>query len=254
MSAASVAAYEGTVAHHRVEPDRTFTPRLFLAFVDVDALPGSLDPVPGWSARRRAVVHFRRTDFFDGSDRPLGDAVRDLVAERIGRRPVGRIDLLAHLRTVGWLFNPLAVYYCWTPAGDALDALVLEVTNTPWGERHWYVIDATAGSPVVTPKAMHVSPFLPMDLQYRISWTPPGNALRLTIEVERAGTRVFTAGLELRRVDLDPRHAVGLLLRHPLLPLRVTLGIHRQALVLFLRRVTWFRHPRPAPTQKATIR
>jgi DUF1365 family protein len=244
----AVAAYAGTAAHHRVEPDRTFAPKLFLAFVDVDALPGSLDPLPGWSGRRRALVHYRRRDFFDGSDRPLGDAVRDLVTARLGRRPTGRIDLLAHLRTAGWLFNPLAVYYCWNPAGDGLDALVLEVTNTPWGERHWYVIDARAGSPVLTPKAMHVSPFLPMDLQYRIAWTPPGPGLALTITVERAGTRVFTAGLDLRRVDLDARRAVGLVLRHPLLPLRVSLGIHRQALVLFLRRVTWFRHPHTAPS------
>ncbi|MEP6625447.1 MAG: DUF1365 domain-containing protein [Acidimicrobiia bacterium] len=248
----SVAAYAGTVAHRRVSPERTFTPKLFLSFVDVDALPGSLDPVPGWSARRWAVVRYHRADFFDGSDRPLGDAVRDLVAARIGRRPTGRVDLLAHLRTAGWLFNPLAVYYCWTPDGDALDALVLEVTNTPWGERHWYVIDATLDSPVTTPKAMHVSPFLPMDLDYRISWTSPGPTLRLTIAVERAGTPVLTAGLDLHRVDLDSRHAVGLLVRHPLLPLRVTLGIRRQALVLFLRRVRRFRHPAPTPTQKAS--
>jgi hypothetical protein len=99
---------------------------------------------------------------------------------------------------------------------------------------------------------MHVSPFLPMDLQYRISWTVPGPTLRLTITVERDGATVFTAGLDLQRTELDARRAAGLLLRHPLLPLRVSLGIHRQAVALFLRHVPWFRHPRTGPTPKAS--
>ena len=103
----AVAVYEGTARHRRFTPVvREFAPRLFLAYLDVDALPGSLDPLPGWSARRRAPVHFRRRDFFDGQAGPLGEAVRDLVEERLGRRPEGPIHLLANLRTFGWLFNP----------------------------------------------------------------------------------------------------------------------------------------------------
>ena len=120
---ARTALYEGTVAHFRFGADaREFTPRLFLAYLDVDALPASLDAVPLWSARRAAPIRFRRGDFFDGTERPLGESVRDLVEERLGHRPTGPIFLLAHLRTLGWLFNPLAVYYCWAPDGAALDA------------------------------------------------------------------------------------------------------------------------------------
>ncbi len=105
--------YRGTVCHRRTEPvTREFTPGLSLAYLDVDELPDSLDGLPLWSARRPAPVWFRRPDFFDGGDSPLGDAVRDLVAARLGRRPTGRVHLLAHLRTFGWLHNPLAVYYC----------------------------------------------------------------------------------------------------------------------------------------------
>ena len=142
----ALAVYEGTARHRRLTPRaREFAPRLFLAYLDVDALPGSLDGLPGWSARRPALVRFRRRDFLDGRPGPLGDAVRDLVEARLGRRPEGTVHLLAHLRTFGWLFNPLSVYYCRRPDG-ALDALVLEVTNTPWGERHWYVIDGSAGA------------------------------------------------------------------------------------------------------------
>jgi DUF1365 family protein len=241
----TIAVYEGTARHRRVTPVvREFSPRLFLAYLDVDALPGSLDRLPGWSARRAALVHFRRRDFLDGRPGPLGEAVRDLVEERLGRRPDGSVCLLAHLRTFGWLFNPLTVYYCWRADGRALDALVLEVTNTPWGERHWYVIDARADTGAhVTSKAMHVSPFLPLDVDYEVSWTAPGDQLHLDIGVVRSGETMFTAGLALRRRALDRKNALAVLVRHPVQPLRVSLAIYRQAAALFLARMPVYRHP-----------
>ena len=244
-----VAVYEGTARHRRLTPVvREFSPRLFLAYLDVDALPGSLDQLPGWSARRRALVHFRRRDFFDGRPGPLGDGVRDLVEERLGRRPDGSVHLLAHLRTFGWLFNPLTVYYCWSADGGALDALVFEVTNTPWGERNWYVIDARADTGAqVMAKALHVSPFIPADVDYQVSWTTPGDTLHLDITVVRDGESMFMAGLALRRRALNRRHALGILVRYPTMPLRVSLGIYRRALALFLARVPIYRRPsRPA--------
>jgi DUF1365 family protein len=256
----AVAIYEGTARHRRPAPNaHEFTPRLFLAYLDVDALPASLDRLPGWSARRPAPVHFRREDFFDRSTAPLGDAVRDLVHTRLGRRPDGPVYLLAHLRTFGWSFNPVAVYYCWradapeldapeldAPELDApeLDALVLEVTNTPWGERHWYVFDARNGvTTQTTPKEMHVSPFLPMDVDYRVSWTAPGERADLDVVVQRGGTTVFAAGLRLHRTVLDRRTAITILLRYPVLTLRVSMTIYRRALGLFVRRLPLYRHP-----------
>ncbi len=241
----TVAIYEGTVRHRRFAPAlREFAPRLFLAYLDVDALPGSLDRLPLWSARRPAPVHFRPRDFLDGTDRPLGAAVRDLVQARLGRRPTGPVHLLAQLRTFGWLFNPLAVYYCWTPDGRALDAIVLEVTNTPWGQRNWYVLDAQNNmSTTTTAKAMHVSPFLPMDVDYRITWTVPDTELTLRIEVERDHTPVFDAELALRRTAIDHRRAVTVLARYPMLPLRVSAGIYAKAARLFARGVPVYRHP-----------
>jgi DUF1365 family protein len=240
------AIYHGTVRHRRrVETDHDFTPKLFLAYLDVDALPGSLDRVPFWSARRWAPIRFRRRDFFDGGTRPLGSAVRDLVEERLGRRPQGPIYLLAHLRTFGWLFNPLAVYYLWSDRGDDLDAVVLEVSNTPWGERCWYVFDARDGiTSAAAPKSMHVSPFLPMDISYRVTWTVPGTLLSLRIEVEHDGARIFDAHLALRRAALDRRNAIGMPVRHPLAPLRGSIGIYREALLLFRKRLPLYRHPR----------
>jgi len=241
----AVAIYEGTVRHRRFLPTlHEFAPKLFLAYLDVDALPGSLDRLPLWSARRPALVRFRSRDFLDGSDRPLGAVVRDLVQARIGRRPTGPVHLLAQLRTFGWLFNPLAVYYCWTPDGRALDAIVLEVTNTPWGERHWYVLDAQHDMTTTTAaKAMHVSPFVPMDVDYRITWTVPDAELSLRIEVEREHTPVVDAELVVRRTTIDRGRAVAVLARYPMLPLRVSAGIYAKAARLVARGVPVYRHP-----------
>jgi DUF1365 family protein len=242
--------YEGTARHaRRIPTRREFAPRLFLAYLDVDALPGTLDGVPGWSARRRAPVRFRAEDFFTGDGRPLGDGVRDLVQQRLGRRPGGPVFLLAQLRTWGYVFNPLSAYYCWNRSGEALDAVVLEVTNTPWGERHWYVFDARDAGTATATKAMYVSPFLPMDVDYRVSWTSPGEALALEVRVERHGTTLFAAGLSMRRAPLTRRSALGLLVRYPMLPAQGIVGIYRRALALWIRRVPLHRHVRSVPRE-----
>jgi len=241
----AVAIYEGTVRHRRSVPTPSeFTPKLFLAYLDVDALPGSLDRLPLWSARRWAPVRFRPRDFFDGSGRPLGAAVRDLVQGRLGRRPTGPIHLLAQLRTFGWLFNPLAVYYCWAADGETLDTIVLEVTNTPWGQRHWYVLDARGDTTTsTTAKAMHVSPFLPMDLDYRITWTVPGADLHLRIDVRRDDAAIFDADLSMRRTTVDRWRAVTVLARYPMLPLRVSAGIYAKAARLLAGGIPVHRNP-----------
>ncbi|MEO6469226.1 MAG: DUF1365 domain-containing protein [Acidimicrobiia bacterium] len=244
-----LAAYEGTVAHRRFGPHaRTFAPRVLMAYLDVDALPDSLDDLPGWSGRRPAPVHFRNRDFLTGQDFPLGPAVRSLVEDRLGRMPTGPIFLLAHLRTFGWIFNPLAVYYCWDEAGLALDAIVLEVTNTPWNERQWYVFDARTGSEATAPKAMYVSPFLPMGLDYRVSWTTPGPGIDLSITVTRDARPLLRAELTLRRSVLNRSASLRLIARHPLAPLRGSAEIYRKALKLWMDHAPLYRHSKPAKT------
>ena len=245
--------YEGTARHARRAPTpREFAPRLFLAYLDVDALPDALDHVTGWSARRRAPVRFRAEDFFTGDGRPLGDGIRDLVQQRLGRRPEGPVYLLAQLRTWGYVFNPLSVYYCWDRTGRSLDVVVLEVTNTPWGERSWYVFDARDERAGTASKTMYVSPFLPMDADYRVSWTPPGERLALDVRVERDGATLFAAGLSMHRAPLTRRSALGLLVRYPMLPMQGIVGIYRRALALWIRRVPLHRHVRATPIEVST--
>lgn len=246
----TIAAYTGTATHTRATPSRSFAPKLFLVCADVDALPGVLDPLPMWSGRRAAAVRYRRRDFFDGADTPLADGVRDLVADRLGWRPVGRVRLLAHFRTFGWLFNPLAVYYCWDAEDRSLEAIVLEVSNTPWGERTWYVFDARDGATSGTAaKSMHVSPLLPSDVEYHVRWTLPNDDVSLVVEVRRGTVELFRAELALQRVTLDRRSAIALPARYPMLPLRVSIRIHVEAFRTWWAGARFVPHPRRTGAQ-----
>ena len=161
---------------------------------------------PAWSASRAAPVWFRREDFLGDPAMPLDGAVRDLVGERTGRRPEGPVAMLANLRTWGWLFNPISLYFCADvaePAGDQgpIDSLVAEVENTPWHERHAYVVGPPGSHRFA--KELHVSPFLPMDVDYELRYTAPGERLTIGLDVLRGDQRLFAATLSLRRRALD---------------------------------------------------
>lgn len=239
--------YVGSVHHRRFgSVEHRFRFRLFYAYLDVDSLPEALDPLPLWSARRAAPVRFRRRDYLDGTDRPLGPAVRDLVEVRTGRRPTGPIRLLTQLRTAGWLFNPISVYYCFGPDGGALDAMVLEVTSTPWRERCWYVVAVDGDrphGPWTFPKSMHVSPFLDMDLTYHLRAGRPAQRLDLHLEDRKDGRRLFAADLSLRRVPLDRRTALSVPARYPLLTWRISAAIYGHAARLWRKKAEVYRHP-----------
>mgnify|MGYP002661817036 CR=1 FL=1 len=179
----------------------------------------------------------------------LADAVRDRVARETGERPAGPIRLLAHPRYFGHVFNPVAFYYGYAADGTTLHTIVAEITNTPWRERHSYVLPVRDGVPYGDgwewgfDKAFHVSPFLPMDCAYRWRFTVPDEALRVHMQVDREGRRAFDATLTLLRQPLDGRSLARVLWRHPLMTAQVMTGIHWPALRLWLKRTPVHDHP-----------
>lgn len=251
------ALYEGVLHHARIgTPSHAFSSRVLMAWLDLAELPEALDAHPLWSARRTAPIRFRRSDFHGDPAVPLDTALRDTVEAELGRRPLGPIRMLAHLRTWGWSFNPIVFYFVLTPDGGAVDVLVAEVTNTPWHERHAYVIPVGAtqlAQPVRFPKAMHVSPFMDMDLDHSLAFTPPGTS-EVTIRMDdwRGDDRVFAASLDLRRLPLD-RSTMGRMLRqHPLPAQRVSAGIYWQALKLRAKQAPFRRHPQKVGPARST--
>ena len=140
-SHAASCLYEGSVRHRRHgTPRDELHYRMFMVYLDLDELPECFDGRLLWSARRPALAWFRRADHLGDPRTPLAEAVRELVAERTGTRPEGPIRLLTHLRYFGHCFNPVSFYYCYDATGEQLSAVVAHVTNTPWGERHSYVL------------------------------------------------------------------------------------------------------------------
>ena len=162
------------------------------------------------------------------------------------RLPDGPIWLLTHLRTFGHCFNPVSFYYCFDRDGRRLQAIVAEVTNTPWGERHAYVLDGAGGGGVA--KAMHVSPFMGMDQRYCFHASVPGKTLSVHIESTEDGERVFDATLGLRRRHFTASALRRITLRYPAATLRMLALIYVHALALKLKGVSVRPHPEEQPS------
>jgi DUF1365 family protein len=242
------AVYEGWVAHRRFGAvPHAFGYRVFMPFFDLEELPNALDPIPLWSARRPAPARFREADHLPGGDGPLAERARDLVQARLGRRPGGRVRLLANPRYLGVGFNPISFLFL-QRAGGSLDSVIAEVTNTPWGERVAYVLDArdaTSERRVTARfrKQLHVSPFQPMDQSYEISVTSPGERLGVVIRNLEGGREVFLASLVLRRRELTRWRMLRLLLSYPPMTIATLARIYANALRLKLHGAPFRRHP-----------
>jgi uncharacterized protein len=243
-------AYEGRIRHRRygtVEHELTYP--VFMVYLDLAELDTVFHRMPLWSTSRPALARFRRSDHLGDPAEPLEESVRTLVAQRTGTRPDGPIRLLTNLRYLGHCFNPVSFYYCFAPDGRDLRAVVAEVTNTPWGERHAYVMQADPDRPAGglfkgrMAKEFHVSPFMGMDHTYDWRLTDPADKLIVQIDSERDGARAFDATLSLDRCPIASR----LLLRHPAMTLRVVAQIYIHALRLRLKHARYFPNPSGAP-------
>lgn len=244
--------YEGSVRHRRHDSvEHTFTFPFFMLYLDLAEVPRLFRGCWLWTVERRGFASFRRRDHMGNPRRPLDQCVRDLVQERTGQRPEGPIRLLTHLRYAGYAMNPISLYYCFDREGRAVENIVAEVNNTPWGEQHCYVLSFAADPNAtnlraLTPKQMHVSPFMAMDLSYEWRFGPPGPELGLDItNLDARGRRIFDAALRLTRSELTAGSRARVLIRYPLVTLQLILGIYWQALRLRLKGARFHPHPHP---------
>ena len=250
MTALKSAIYMGRLSHVRRAPKRhAFSYPLYMMYLDLDELE---QLSTGWifGVEKSRALSFRRSDYFGSESTPLKDAIWSEVGREFGHLERGPVRMLTHVRSFGYVFNPVTFYYCFSPDGR-LSAVVSEITNTPWGERHRYVLRADEdGSHERFAKRFHVSPFFPMNHRYDWSFSNPGERLNVTMHNEGDQGRVFTARLELER---HPWRAAGLLsvaARQPLMSLKVHAWIYLHAARLWLKGTPFFDHPKSIGDQQ----
>ncbi len=252
------ALYTGRLEHHRHGPvNHAFNYPTTLIWLDLAELDTVFTGRWLWSTRRPAPAWLRRTDYLGDASTPLHEAVRDRVARETGQRPRGPVRLLTQLRMLGFCFNPVSFYYCYDESDARVETIVAEITNTPWNERHAYVLQAPRGLAPAAPmrfslaKSFHVSPFMPMDLDYDWRFSSPGQELAVHMRSTLQGRRVFDASLRLRRREMTAASLAGTFARQPAAALTVLGRIHWQALRLLLKKAPFHVHPAKRSPEKA---
>lgn len=242
--------YAGRVRHRRYSPvPHSFTYRLFMLFLDLEELPVLFKDRWLWSVDRPNLASFRRTDHIGDPAMALDQSIRQMVESQTGHRPTGPIRLLTHLRYFGYVFNPVSFYFCYDASGHHVESIVAEITNTPWGERHCYVLGPQGNlgqggrKRYRLDKAFHISPFIDMNVAYDWRFSEPASQVAIHMENLKAGHPFFDATMVLQRREISGAALARVLAEYPVMTLKVIGAIYWQALRLWVKGVPFHEHP-----------
>ncbi len=250
MSAYRSAIYTGTVTHKRLVPrQHGFTYKVFALCLDVDEIDRLDRDLRLFSRGRRNLVSFFDSDVGEASGVRVGDKARRLLADAGLGRFGARIELVCYPRILGYVFNPLSVYFC-RDASDTLGAVIYEVTNT-FGERKSYLVEVD-GAPGATvsqscAKQLYVSPFTEAAGSYSFHLVPPAERVVIGVAFREGERAVLKTHFRGDRLALSDGAIARMLVRHPLMTLKVVGAIHYEAARLWAKGVPLVRrHGSPA--------
>jgi DUF1365 family protein len=248
--------YVGEVMHRRVAPHHRLRYRVFSLLLDLDDAPALGQRLRLFSHNRFNLLSFHDRDHGRGDGAPPRAWV-DAALTAHGLETGGRITLLCFPRLLGYVFNPLSIFFCHAPSGR-LSAILYEVRNT-FGDKHGYLLevppDHADDAPIAQAceKAFHVSPFLPLDGSYEFHLKAPGERLSILIRHLRDGVEVLRASQVGRRVPLTDASILHQVIRHPLMTVKVIAGIHWEALFLWLKGARFHGRPTPPATDVSFV-
>jgi DUF1365 family protein len=247
--------YFGDVVHARTRPKRhRLSYRVFSLYVDVDEIETLAASLRLLSHNRANLYSFLDRDHGGSEDAPLRAWVERTLADAGVGLDGGSIRLLCYPRILGYVFNPLSIYFCFDRT-ETLIALIYEVNNT-FGQRHFYVIPvAGPGNGTIRQscdKRFYVSPFLPVAGRYHIRLQPPAERLSVVINYTDDAGLLLHAAFRGRRVRLDDGALLRAFFTYPLMTVKIIAGIHWEAVKLWRKRIPLIKRP-PPPSSPVTI-
>ena len=244
--------YFGKIRHHRHSPKKhDLRYNIFMPHIFLEELPKVFKGRWLWSVNRPNLSAFRREDYYNKETECLEKAVRRTMSDQIGRPIEGSISILTHLRTFGYCFNPISFYFAWDEARKQPQAVMTEITNTPWGERYAKAFDwndcekkSLGRSKHEFKKEFHVSPFIGMNVSYDWRFSPPKETMIVDMILREKEEVFFTAHLNLRRKQINSCNLAWALLRFPFLTFGITASIYWNALILKIKGCPFHPHPK----------
>lgn len=239
--------YKGKIEHRRFAPrGHEFSYNVCYYFLDLQEVPKIFNRPFLFSFNKPGILSFWRKDYFGNPEVSLDESVRKLVFEKSGEHLTGPIRILTNISYFGFCFNPVSFYYCYDDQ-ENLKYVMSEVTNTPWKERHqhFFTFSGFEKTTYRLEKDFHVSPFMPMDIDYTWVFNRPAETINVLMQNRNKGEQalLFDSTLELKRLPLTSLNIFLSFLQFPFVTFKTAIAIYWHALKLYFK-VPFYDHPK----------
>ena len=239
---------DGTVIHHRLQPKRhRFKYHMSWCLLDLDELHNWMQASRLWQHNRWGVFAIKDQDYINSEQQPIKDKVSDYIEKQTGQPFTGRVYLFTHPRFLGYGFNSVNFYLCYS--GDRLQHIISEINNTPWGEKHLYFHDCGQpddsgyGWSFAFRKAFHISPFVSMDIDYDWCFKVTARTFGVHMTLHQKGVKLMQVVLDTKITPAVENSIRRNVLKRPFQPWKMSAGIYWQAFKLWLKKIPFIPHP-----------